>query len=83
MSFREGAKQCILSTDAATGFEKIKLETGESCYYSEALSLGKSASLYWTKPGIYKYTVETPKGTATATQNYSGNIIGEGVIEVK
>ena len=83
VSFRENAKQCILSTDAATGFEKIKLETGESCYYSEPLSLGKSASLYWTKPGIYKYTIEAPKGTATSTQNYSGNIIGEGVIEVK
>jgi len=83
VSFREGAKQCILSTDAASGFDEIKLDTGESCYYSEALSLGKSASLYWTKPGIYKYTIEAPKGTATSTQNYSGNIIGKGVIEVK
>jgi len=78
VSFRENAKQCILSTDAATGFEELKLETGESCYYSDVLPHGKTASLVWTKPGIYKYTLETPKG-----KDYAGNIIAEGLIEVK
>ena len=78
VSFRENAKQCILSTNAPTGFKQLELETGETCYDSGALSFGKTASLYWTQPGKYKYTLETPKG-----KNYGGNTMVEGIIEVK
>jgi len=78
VSFRENAKQCILSTDAATGFKEIKLTTGETCYFSETLPYGKTASVVWSNPGIYKYTIETPKG-----KNYGGDIIANAVIEVK
>ena len=83
VSFRENAKQCILSTDEATGFEELKLEGGESCYASETLPRGKTASLVWSTPGTYKYTLETPATTTkTGTQISVRNIHAEGVIEV-
>jgi len=80
VSFRENAKQCILSTEAPTGFEEFKLKTGESCYISETLPRGKTASLVWSKPGIFKYILEAPG--STSGDGYSGNIMAEGVIEV-
>ncbi len=78
VSFRENAKQCMVSTSAPTGFKELKLETGESCYFTDPLPFGKTASLYWHEPGIYKYTLEAPKG-----KQYESNILAEGVIEVK
>jgi hypothetical protein len=81
VSFRENAKQCILSTEASTGFEELGLTSGESCYISEKLPRGKTASLVWTKPGIYKYNLEYPG--STSQEGYFGNIMAEGVIEVK
>ena len=81
VSFREKAKQCMLSTEAQTGFSEFTLKTGESCYISETLSLGKTASLYWSKPGIYKYTIEAPAERGTA--HSAKNIMAEGAIEVK
>ena len=83
VSFRENAKQCILATDAATGFKEVKLKVGEACYFSEVLPHGKTASLFWTKPGTYEYTIETPSDTGTSTVNYVSNIVAKGVIEVK
>ena len=80
ISFRENAKQCMAATDAATGFEEIKLDVGESCYYSEVLSHGKTASLYWSTPGTYKYVLETPATTGDNT--YAGTAQGQGIIEV-
>jgi outer membrane protein OmpA-like peptidoglycan-associated protein len=80
VSFRENAKQCMVSTNEATGFSEMKLETGESCYISEKLPRGKTASLVWSTPGTYKYTLETP--AMTGTSFYDGNIQAEGVIEV-
>jgi hypothetical protein len=80
VSFRENAKQCMLATDAATGFKEIQLETGESCYFSEKLSKGKTASLVWSTPGTYKYTLETPATTGDNT--YPGTAQGQGIIEV-
>jgi hypothetical protein len=79
VSFRENAKQCTVSTKAAAGF--VDLKEGESCYYSESLPRGKTASLYWTQPGVYKYHIE---GADSKTgDGYSGKISTEGVIEVK
>jgi len=75
VNFRENANQCILATEAATGFKKIKLDTGEECYASDALPIGKTASLVWVKSGIYKYTLET--------EAYKREIIATGVIEVE
>lgn len=80
VSFRENAKQCMVSTDEATGFSEMKLETGESCYVSEKLGRGKTASVVWSTPGTYKYTLETP--AMTGTTFYAGDIQAEGVIEV-
>ena len=83
VSFRENAKQCILSTEAPSGFEEQKLKSGESCYISEKLSRGRSASLVWSKPGTYKYTLEyADKGSgAVLTGNVKRDAIG--IIEVK
>ena len=81
VSFRENAKQCILSTEASTGFEELELKTGESCYISEKLPRGKTASLVWTKPGSYKYNLEAPG--SSSQKGYIGKIMAEGVIEVK
>ena len=60
VSFRENAKQCIMSSEASTGFDELDIKPGESCYISETLPRGKTASLVWTKPGIYKYHLEAP-----------------------
>ena len=78
VGFRENAKQCILSSGASTGFVELELKIGEVCYLSETFPHGNTASIFWSKPGIYKYTLETPMG-----KDYEGNIIAEGVIEVK
>jgi hypothetical protein len=80
VSFRENAKQCMLATNAATGFKEIELKTGEACYFSETLPRGKTASLVWTTPGIYKYTLETP--AATGDNTYAGKIQAQGIVEV-
>lgn len=81
ISFREDAKKCVMATDPSTGFKEVKLKTGEACYLSETLPRGKTASLVWTKPGIYKYTLEVPpsKGLEFDIKN----VLAEGVIEVK
>jgi len=80
VSFRENAKACMLSTEASQGFKELDLKPGESCYISEKLPRGKTASLVWTKPGTYKYHLEAPR---SSQEGYSGDIIAEGVIEVK
>jgi hypothetical protein len=81
VSFRENAKQCIMSSEAATGFEELEIKPGETCYISETLPRGKTVSLVWTEPGSYKYSLEAP-GSSTQ-EGYSGTVIAEGVIEVK
>ncbi len=81
VSFREDAKVCMLSSEASQGFEEIELKPGESCYISEKLPRGKTASLVWTKPGIFKYHLEG-EGSAS-TEGYSGKMLATGVIEVK
>lgn len=80
VAFRENAKECVLSTEAATGFQEQQLKTPEVCNISNVLGRGQTASLLWSKPGIYKYTIETqvPKG-----KDSFENISVEGVIEVK
>ena len=83
VSFREDAKQCMLSTDSPQGFEELKLKDNESCYISETLPRGKTASLHWTKPGTYKYVLEASGSKGLASTGYSGDILAEGVIEVK
>jgi hypothetical protein len=83
VSFRENAKECMLSTDSPQGFEELKLNENESCYISEALPRGKTASLHWTKAGTYKYVLEAAGSKGMASTGYSGNILAEGVIEVK
>ena len=81
VSFRENAKACMLATDASQGFEELELKPGESCYISEKLPRGKTASLVWNKPGTYKYSLEG-EGSATG-EGYSGMMLATGVIEVK
>ena len=78
--FRENIKECLLSTAAATGFQESELETGLVCNITGTLVRGQTASLVWSKPGIYKYTVEnsSPRG-----KDYVGKINVEGIIEVK
>ncbi len=81
VSFRENAKACVLSTESPSGFHEEQLKVGESCYLTEPLARGRSASLYWTKPGVYKYTIElvgTSKGEAINPRPEA-----VGIIEVK
>lgn len=77
VSFRENAKHCILSSGSASGFQEMELKGGESCYISDTLPLGKSASLLWDKPGLFKYTLEF----AGHDHNTTGPVVG--IIEVK
>jgi hypothetical protein len=81
VGFKENAKQCKLSTDAASGFKELDLNVGESCYYSERMPRGKTASMVWTQPGIFKYQLEA--SSAKASEGFVGKIVAEGVIEVK
>jgi hypothetical protein len=71
VSFRENAKQCVFATDASTGFE---MKAGESCYLTEHFPMGKTASMYFHKPGVFKYTLELEG---------KPNVTAEGVIEIK
>jgi hypothetical protein len=71
VAFKENAKQCKLSTDSQVGFEMAE---GEECYLTEYLTRGKTASMYFNKPGTFKYTLELEGKPA---------IKAEGVIEIK
>jgi len=71
VSFRENVKQCVASNASPTGFI---LNEGETCYITEFLTRGKTASMYFNKPGVYKYTLELD-GKPTVQK--------QGVIEVK
>ena len=84
VSFRENAKKCIAATDAATGFKDFNLGAGESCYMTDRLSYGKTASLHWIEPGTFTYTIEVPSsepGTRTGTE--SAAMLSKGTIELK
>ena len=82
VSFRENAKQCILSTESPSGFQEVKLKAGESCYVSDSLPRGKTASLYWKEPGVFKYTLEYAR---PASRGHLGGTKrpAVGVIEIK
>jgi hypothetical protein len=71
VSFRENVKECKLTADSSAGFN---LAVGEECYMTEFLTRGKTASMYFAKPGAFKYTLEL-EGTPIVKT--------EGVIEVK
>ena len=71
VAFKENAKQCKLSTDSPVGFSMAE---GEECYLTEYLTRGKTASMYFNKPGTFKYTLELEGKPA---------IKAEGVIEIK
>lgn len=80
VSFRENAKQCMLSSKSPSGFN---LQDGESCYMSDKLQMGQSASLYWEKPGIFKYTIELT-GATTGQETAPGRTVPiTGIVEVK
>jgi outer membrane protein OmpA-like peptidoglycan-associated protein len=81
VSFRENAKQCVLATDVSAGFQEVELKPGESCYYSDKLSRGKTASITWGEPGTFKYQLEAPG--SSSGEGYAGNILATGVITVK
>ncbi|MBT8339444.1 MAG: hypothetical protein HKP58_00425 [Desulfatitalea sp.] len=79
VSFRENAQACISSTKSSSGFSKGKSNSGESCYMTEKLARGKTASLYWDKPGVYKYTIEL----TGVTSDKPNSLMATGIIEVK
>ena len=76
--FQENAKECLLSTWAPTGFQESELKTNEVCNISNMLGRGQTGSLVWTKPGIFKYTIET---LSLKDNGYVKS--AEGIIEVK
>ena len=71
VSFRENVKECKLTADANAGFG---LAVGEECYMTDFLTRGKTASMYFANPGVFKYTLDMEGKPAVKT---------EGVIEVK
>ncbi|SPD75223.1 exported hypothetical protein [uncultured Desulfobacterium sp.] len=71
VSFRENVKECKLTLDANAGFG---LAVGEECYLTDYLTRGKTASMYFTSPGVFKYTLDMEGKPSVKT---------EGVIEVK
>jgi hypothetical protein len=79
ISFRENVKSCILAIESPSGFKEAELKTGETCYLSDSLRRGRSASLLWKKPGVYKYTLELTKSRVTT----SPTRLTTGIIEVK
>ena len=85
VSFRENVQQCILSSKSPSGFSELKLKEGESCYVSDTLPMGKTASLFWNKPGTYVYTIEHAgsKGKGLPHGGYQQTAIATGIIEVK
>ena len=60
VSFRENAKACIKGAEEVSGFELLELGEIEACYFSDPLPRGKTASITWGEPGVYKYTIEAP-----------------------
>lgn len=85
VSFRENVKECVMATEASTGFKELNIKTGETCYITDKLPRGKTASLFWNKPGVYKYTIELPdpKVSAGPQGGYTGKPSATGVIEIK
>ena len=84
VSFREKAKACATSTGPVSGFKIIEgLKAGESCFLSESLPRGKTASIVWKKPGVYKYTLEASGSAVSGGIGLAGPILANGVIEVK
>ena len=84
VSFRENVKQCITSSESPTGFNMMDVKAGESCYVADKLSKGKTASLYWKTPGVFKYTIEMTDSKGAGGQSlYLGKPVATGVIEVK
>ena len=81
VSFRENAKECVAASEAATEFNLIDLKDGESCYVADKLSKGKTASLYWKTPGVFKYTIEMTETSKDLI--YTGKPMATGIIEVK
>ncbi|MBW2370666.1 MAG: hypothetical protein JRH15_22570 [Deltaproteobacteria bacterium] len=82
VSFRENAKQCMLASESPTGFSEMQLKAGESCYISESLPRGKTASLFWNKPGVYKYNLEISNPRSSGSGR-NGKLLTQGVIEVQ
>lgn len=71
VSFRENVKECKFTSDANAGFG---LAVGEECYLTDYLTRGKTASMYFANPGVFKYTLDMEGKPSVKT---------EGVIEVK
>jgi len=71
VSFRENVKECKFTANANAGFG---LAVGEECYMTDYLARGKTASMYFANPGVYKYTLDMEGKPSVKT---------EGVIEVK
>jgi hypothetical protein len=83
VSFRENAKKCVDSSASPSGFNLQNLKDGESCYLSDKLSRGKTASLFWKQPGTFKYTIELKDSGKDPSQGGEGAPIATGTIEVK
>lgn len=71
VSFRDNVKECKFTSDSNVGFG---MAVGEECYLTDYLTRGKTASMYFANPGVYKYTLDMEGNPSVKT---------EGVIEVK
>lgn len=81
VSFREHAQECKKAAGVATGFFlDMKGGVPAACYMTEPLPLGKTSSITWSEPGVFKYTIEV---AAPSSDLSKVTQLAQGVIEVK
>jgi hypothetical protein len=81
VSFREKAKPCEQAAGAPAGFFlDMKGGKEEACYMTEPMPHGKTTSITWDEPGVYKYTIEM---AGTNPDVSKGKKLAYGIIEVK
>lgn len=77
INFQKSSKSCMLATGSPAGFRMIK-----GCYISGYLPLGKTASLYFKKPGVFRYRLEA-RNAQTGYRAGPAKYTTVGTIEVK
>jgi hypothetical protein len=81
VSFREHAQECKKAAGVSTGFFlDMKGGVPAACYMTEPLPLGKTSSITWSEPGVFKYTIEV---AAPSSDLSKVTQLAQGVIEVK
>lgn len=78
ITFQQDANKCIMATESPSGFKVV-----EACYFTDFLSYGETASLYFKEPGTFTYRLEIPTGKKGQGLGYHGEIVREGTVVVE